>query len=159
MKSAKIRAKKPIPFEFILEQIDSLRPHTKPMFGCTGVYVGEKIILILRDKTEGDPDNGIWLATQPHFHESLKQDVPSMRSIHVFGPGPTAWQNLPKDSDSFEEEAIRVCELVLSGDERIGKIPASRKLRKTKSKPVSRRGRRVTTKGKTPKKSNQKRKG
>lgn len=127
-------AKKPIPFDFVLEELSSLNPRTNPMFGCTAIYVGEKIIFILRKK-EGGPteDNGIWLATTGEHHESLKKDFPHMRSIAVFGPGPTGWQVLPEDAADFEESVFRVCEFVKNQDPRIGKVPKA-KLRRGKRK-------------------------
>ncbi len=50
-----------------------------------------------------------------------------MRSIQVFGKKVTGWQVLPADAKDFEEAALRVCELVLAGDLRIGKIPGARR--------------------------------
>jgi hypothetical protein len=32
-----------------------------------------------------------------------------------------------EDDDDFEESAIKICEMVLHGDSRIGKIPKSKK--------------------------------
>src|ERR1700758_3820359 len=103
---------KNIPFSFVLEELADLEPYTKPMFGALGVYVGERIVLILRDKGEGDEDNGLWLATTGEHHESLQRELPSMRSIILFGPGPTGWQVLPSTAPDFEECAFRVCEMV-----------------------------------------------
>lgn len=100
------------------------------MFGCLALYSGEKIVLILREKEEGTEDNGLWLATTPEHHASLKKDFPSMRSIALFGPGPTGWQVLPSNDDGFEEAALKACKLVLRGDSRIGKVPKRKKLRK-----------------------------
>jgi hypothetical protein len=128
-------AKKPIPFDFVLEQLESLAPMTRPMFGCTSVYVGEKIVFILRLKSDESEDNGVWVATTPEHHESLRQDLPSLRSIGVLGPGITGWQILPFGEPDFEETVSRACELVLSGDPRIGKIPKPRKLKPRKLKP------------------------
>jgi hypothetical protein len=96
------------------------------MFGCLAVYVGVKIVLILREK-RGDSDNGVWLATTTEHHESLRQEFPNMRSIPVLGKAVTGWQVLPADSPDFEEAALRACELVLAGDPRIGKIPKTRR--------------------------------
>jgi hypothetical protein len=121
-----VAVKKPMPHDFVLEQLDSLSPYTKPMFGCTGVYVGDKIVVILREKTDFVVDNGVWLATIGECHESLRGEFSSMRSIEMFGPGPTGWQVLPSDSVDFEADALRACELILAGDVRIGKIPKSR---------------------------------
>jgi len=120
--------KKPknIAFEFVLEQLYTVGPIVKPMFGCHAVYVGNKIVLILRRKEVNKTDNGVWLATTHEHHKSLKKDFPSMRSIAVFGDG-SGWQNLPEDADDFEEAAIKACTLILKGDQRIGKVPKARK--------------------------------
>lgn len=121
------RKKKPIPHAFVLDELERLGPETKPMFGCVAVYVEEKIMLILRDKREPRADNGVWIATVPEHHASLRKELPSMRSISVFGPGVTGWQVLPADEETFEEEALRACELILAGDPRIGKVPGERR--------------------------------
>lgn len=114
---------KKIAFEFVLDALISLQPLIKPMFGCHAVYIGERIIFILRNRDSEPNDNGVWLATRPHYHESLRKELPSMRSIELFGGGETKWQNLPLDADDFEESVMHACEMVLKGDERIGKIP------------------------------------
>ena len=122
------KAKKPLPFAFVLDELDEAEPRTRPMFGGFSVYVGEKIVLILYDKPEAHPeDSGVWLATTGEHHESLARDLPSMRSIKIFGPGPTGWQVLPKSAPDFEEAVAKACRLILRGDPRIGKIPKPRR--------------------------------
>ena len=128
------KKRKAIPHLFVLDQLADLAPTTRLMFGCIAVYVEEKIVLILRDKPGGHPDNGVWLATSQDHHESLRIDFPNMRSIEVFGKKPTAWQVLPADSPDFEEAALHACELVFARDPRIGKIPAAK--RKPRAKTV-----------------------
>ena len=104
------------------------------MFGCTAIYVGEKIVLILRQRPTYERDNGVWLATTEEHHESLRKEFPNMRSIAVFEKPVTGWQVLPVSAPDFEESALRACELVLAGDPRIGKIPGKkRKLREKKN--------------------------
>lgn len=112
-----------IPFEFVLDYLAPANPSTRPMFGCQAIYIGNKIVMALRDKKESTSDNGIWLATTPEHHESLRKDFPSLRSIKIFGTGESSWQVLPKKANDFEESAIRVCGLILKNDPRIGKIP------------------------------------
>lgn len=120
--------KKPIPFDFIIEELFSLDPMVKPMFGAHAVYVHGKIVFILRNKITGDDDdNGVWIATIPDYHQSLKVELPSMRSIKIFGPGVTGWQIIPVDALTFESEVLHACQLVINGDIRIGKIPKPRK--------------------------------
>jgi len=121
------RSRKRAPHEFVLEALDSLSPYTRSMFGCLAVYVGEKIVLILRDKEKNADDNGVWLATTVEHHESLRREFPNLRSIGVLGKAVTGWQVLPADAPDFEEAALRACELVVAGDARIGKVPGKRK--------------------------------
>jgi hypothetical protein len=126
------RTRKPVPHEFVLDALAELSPRTNPMFGCLAVYVGEKIVLVLRDKTKPDADNGVWLATTEEHHASLRSEFPSMRSIGVFGKPVTGWQVLPASAPDFETAALHACELVIARDPRIGKVPKARTARKSK---------------------------
>jgi len=110
-----------IPFDFVLEQLYSANVEIRPMFGCFGLYVRNKIVLILRERKTSTPDNGVWLATSKEHHASLRGIFPSMRSIKVFGGKETNWQNLPADANDFEEMVIQACEMILRGDNRIGR--------------------------------------
>lgn len=139
---AELKPRKPVPYEFVLDALSKLDVRTNPMFGCLAVYVGEKIVLVLRDKLPRDADNGVWLATTHEHHDSLRSDFPSMRSIQVLGKKVTGWQVLPADSPDFEESAIHACELIAAGDERIGKIPDSRPRKKADSRVMSKASRR-----------------
>jgi hypothetical protein len=109
-----------VPHEFVLDALESVSPVTKPMFGCLAVYVKDKIVLILRDRSDERADNGVWLATREEDHASLQREFPNMRSIRMFGTPKTHWQVLPADASDFEESAVRACELVLARDARIG---------------------------------------
>jgi hypothetical protein len=134
----KLKIRKTLPFEFVLEALDGVDYRTRAMFGCTAVYTDDKIVLVLREKEDYVRDNGVWLGTTAECHESLKKDFPSMRSIELFGGRPTAWQNLPADSPDFEAAALKACALIRRGDPRIGKVPANKK-----RKPAPRRRRRA----------------
>lgn len=123
----RIKQRKAVPHEFVLDALASLSPYTRPMFGCLAVYVKDKIVLILRDKRDNTADNGVWLATTEEHHASLRREFPNMRSVQIFKKEPTAWQVLPADAADFEQAAVRACELVLAGDPRIGKVPGTRK--------------------------------
>jgi hypothetical protein len=121
-----VRRRKAVPHEFVLEAMSALSPRTRAMFGCLAVYVKDKIVLVLRDKHDQTADNGVWLATTEEHHESLHRDFPNMRSIQVLGKKVTEWQVLPADAPDFEESALRACELIATGDPRIGKVPGAR---------------------------------
>jgi hypothetical protein len=132
-----LKRRKPVPFEFVLDALSPLQPVTRPMFGCLAIYVGRKIVTILRDKgglrDTGGPDDGVWLATTMEHHESLRREFPNMRSIGVLGKAVTGWQILPADAPDFEESAMRACELIIARDPRIGKVPKSKKPRSAKA--------------------------
>jgi hypothetical protein len=122
-----LKPRKAVPYEFVLDALSPLCPWTRPMFGCLAVYVEDKIVLILRDKPSSAVDNGVWLATTPEHHESLRHDFPNMRSIKILGKKVTGWQVLPADAPDFEEAARLACELVLARDPRIGKVPGEKR--------------------------------
>jgi len=127
-----IKQRKALAHEFVLDALTPVSPWTRPMFGCTAIYVGEKIMLILRQKPSYQRDNGVWLATSHEHHQSLRQDFPNMRSIELLGEPVSNWQVLPIDAPDFEESAMRACELVIAGDLRIGRVPKSRKPKQDK---------------------------
>lgn len=128
----KVKERKRVPFEFVLDALAAVTPWTRPMFGCFAVYVGEKIVLILRDRADWQSDNGVWLATSAEHHESLRREFPHMRTIRLLGRKETHWQVLPAEAPDFEESAMRACELVCSADPRIGRVPKSRGSRRAK---------------------------
>ena len=121
-----------IPFSFILDYLLPLQPRIRPMFGCHAIYVGDKIVFIVRDKETELTCNGIWIATSHEHHKSLKKEFPSLQSVSVLNNGSreTGWQMVHAEADDFESSAIHACELVLRNDPRIGKIPKARKKKK-----------------------------
>lgn len=84
-------------------------------------------MLTLRHKENNRGDNGVWVATMPQHHESLKKDLPGMRPLGIFGFKNQGWQIIPEEADTFEESVTNLCELILKRDPRIGKIPKARK--------------------------------
>jgi hypothetical protein len=120
-----VRKTKAISFEFVLDELAGVEPWTRPMFGCTAVYVEEKIVFILRDKK--DRDDGVWIATTKEHHVSLRRELPNLRSITVLSVGESGWQVLPVDAEDFEESVLLACALVRAGDLRIGKVPKPRR--------------------------------
>ena len=130
-----VKKRKAVPHQFVLEALDGVAPETRSMFGCLAIYVGEKIVLILRDRRDSTADNGVWLATTEDHHESLRREFPNMRSIQVFRKKVTGWQVLGADTPDFEEAALRACELVIARDSRIGKVPGAKRPAKSAKNP------------------------
>jgi len=125
--------KKPasIPFDFVLERLGSCAPLVRPMFGCHAIYLGERIVMMLRNKENHEDDNGVWLAIAPEHHQSLKKIFPAMRPVRLLGERTSVWYNIPVACDDFEESVITACEMIIKNDPRIGKIP-KRKGKKTR---------------------------
>ena len=122
-----VKKHKAVPHQFVLDALAELPTETRTMFGCLAVYLGDKIVFILRDRRDPPADNGVWLATTEEHHESLAREFPSMRSIQLFGNKITGWQVLPADAPDFEQAALHACDLILARDPRIGKVPKSRR--------------------------------
>ncbi len=80
-----VKLRKSVPYEFVLEALSPLPIETRAMFGCLAVYVGDKIVLMLREKPKQKEDNGVWLATTKEHHQSLQREFPHMRSIQLLG--------------------------------------------------------------------------
>jgi hypothetical protein len=143
-----VKQRKPVPHEFVLDALAPLAPRTHPMFGCLAIYVGDKIVLILRDKRDRTADNGVWLATTEEHHQSLRREFPNMRSVQVLtkqvlGKKVTGWQVLPSDAEDFEQAALHACELVLAGDPRIGKVPGARRAKGSAAKKAAKSSKRA----------------
>jgi len=127
---------KPLIYPFVWEELESTfspeRLRMKPMFGCQGVYVDEKILFFFRRKPDGKTarDNGIWVAMQPEHSPSIAQQFPALRAIELFQnrgrQGFAGWLNLPDGEDGFEETALEICRLIAKGDPRLGKVPKPR---------------------------------
>lgn len=124
-----IQAKKPVPFRFVLEELEARQPLLKPMFGCQAVYFGEKLVLFLCDLDKWAEQKGLWLPTTPEHYASLAQEFSSARAVMPGKLGKSPWLLLPASAPDFEAQALRACELILQGDPRIGRIPKQKKLK------------------------------
>lgn len=129
---AKSAKRKSIPHPFILEALAPLNPEVRPMFSGHAVYIGDKIVFMLRESLKQPEDNGVWLVFAEDFDESrdpkiLRREFPSIRPIQLLGGAIKHWLLLPSDSPNFESEALKACDLLLAHDPRLGRIPESRK--------------------------------
>lgn len=124
--------RRPAPYPFILEALAPLEPEVRPMFSGFAVYVGDKIVLILRDSPKHPEDNGAWLVfseTANLADSSISRDFPSIRLIGLLGGKIGHWRLIPADSPTFESESLHACELLLRHDVRFGRVPQSRRSR------------------------------
>ena len=112
------------PFPFILDELSSIRPTVKRMFGFTSVYLDEKLLCSVRDSVKQPGSNGMWLYTTKEHIESLAREFPDLpkRQLWRSRAGDKAWIILASRLGNFEEYAFKACELILKGDQRIGRI-------------------------------------
>jgi len=125
------------PYPFVVEALAPLEPEVRPMFSGFAVYVGEKIVLMLRDSQKQPEDNGVWLVfseTANLADPGIRLDFPSIRLIQLLGGKISHWRLIPADSSNFESEALHACELLLKHDVRFGRVPQSRKTRPAKQR-------------------------
>src|SRR5580698_2996307 len=117
------------PYTFVLEALASLNPEVRRMFSGFAVYIGDRLVLMLRDHTKYPEDNGIWLVLSEAVDPadvSLSRDFPSIRAIRMLGNKINHWLLIPSVSADFEKEALEACELIRARDPRLGRIPQSR---------------------------------
>ena len=127
--------RKTAPYPFVVETLASLEPEVRPMFSGFAVYIGEKIVLMLRDSPKHPVDNGLWLVFSESANISdpaLIREFPSLRRIELLGGKIAHWLLIPSDSPTFESEALHACDLLLRHDSRFGRIPQSRKAKPPK---------------------------
>ncbi len=129
-----MKARRAVPFEFVLEELGGLDLHTRPMFGCTAVYVGSKIVLVLRKKEKMDADTGIWVCIPDEFVGDMKKRFPMLRGVSFFENEHSAWQNLPEENSSFEEVALELCGMIKKGTPLIGRVPKQKKPRSARKR-------------------------
>jgi hypothetical protein len=116
------------PFPFVLEELSSIRPTIKRMFGFTSVYLEEKLLCSLRDSVKQPGSNGMWLYTTTEHVDSLGREFPDLpkRQLWRSRNGDKAWVILAARLEGFEEYAFKACELILKGDRRIGRLTRGR---------------------------------
>jgi hypothetical protein len=118
--------KKQPPFPFVLEELVSLRPTIKRMFGFTHVYLEDRLLFSLRDSPKQPGTNGIWLYTTTEHVESLAKEFSHLPRRQLWRSKKNAWVILASTLEDFEEYAFKACELILTGDNRIGRISRRR---------------------------------
>lgn len=125
---AKPKAKPP--HAFVLEALTPLNPEVRRMFSGFAVYLGDRIVCMLRDHQKSPRDNGVWLVLSESADPAdrgLRREFPSIRSIELLGDKIGHWLLIPSDSPDFEIEALHACDLLLRRDPRLGRIPKSRR--------------------------------
>ena len=95
--------KRQVPFSFVLEELVSLRPTIKRMFGFTYVYLDDKLLFSLRDSLTRPGSNGMWLYTTAEHLDSLRSEFPQLSRRYLWRSGKSAWVILASRLEGFEE--------------------------------------------------------
>jgi hypothetical protein len=114
----------------VVEALAPLEPEVRRMFSGFAVYVGDRIVCMLREHAKAPRDNGVWLVLAEGVDPAdagLRREFPSLREIAMLGGKISHWLVIPSDGPTFEEEALRACERLLRRDGRFGRIPESRR--------------------------------
>jgi hypothetical protein len=119
-----------LPFPFVFSELESIRPTIKRAFGFTYVYLDEKLLCGLRHSNKQSNSNGIWLFTTTEHVDSLGQEFPQLPRRYLWRSKVNAWVVLPSRLEYFEEYAFKACELILDGDQRIGRLTRGQLARK-----------------------------
>lgn len=116
-----------VPFPFVLDELEAIRPVVKQMFGFTHVYLDDRLLFSLRDSTNRPDSNGMWLYTTVEHLEGLHREFPNLSKRYLWRSGKKGWVVLASKLEEFEENAFKACELILKGDRRIGRVTRGRK--------------------------------
>jgi hypothetical protein len=125
-----VKPKRNPPHSFVVEALAPLKPEVRRMFSGFAVYVGDLLVLMLRDHAKSVRDNGVWIVLSEGTDPSdrgLRREFPSLRLIELLGNKIGHWLVIPSDGDDFEVEALHACNLLLRHDVRLGRIPQSRR--------------------------------
>jgi hypothetical protein len=114
--------KKRIPFQFVLDELMSIRPVVKQMFGFTYLYLDDRLLFGLREQPAKPNTNGIWIFTEAEHLDSLRREFPLLSRHYFWKSGNKGWVVLTTKNENFEEYAYKACELVLRGDRRLGRV-------------------------------------
>jgi len=125
-----LKLKQKPPYPFVLDALMPMSPEVRRMFSGFAVYLGDRIVCMLRDSPKSPRDNGVWLVlseTANPADPKLRREFPSLRSIEILGGAIGHWLLIPSDGPDFETEALHACDLLLRHDPRLGRIPKSRR--------------------------------
>jgi hypothetical protein len=124
------KPKQKAPHAFVVDALMPLSPEVRRMFSGFAVYLGDRIVCMLRDHPKSPRDNGVWLVLSESADPAdaeLRREFPSIRSIELLGDKIGHWLLIPSDSPGFEAEALHACDLMLRRDSRFGRVPKLRK--------------------------------
>ena len=111
-----------IPYDYVLSYLYPLRPTVQKTFGCYGLRLDNKFIMLLRDRENQPEFNGVFVATKPEYYDELTKELHSSNMEFDIDGHYHSWIFISEDLDDFEDIVKKAAELIKNGDERIGGI-------------------------------------
>lgn len=119
------KKKKPNPFLWVVEPLQDEPSYIdKAMFGCRGIYLHGRLMLVLCSGAE--PWNGLLIPTDHQFHDAIRKDFKTVKQHPVL----KKWLYLREQQEDFESVAQDIVEAIRMNDQRFGVEPKERKKRK-----------------------------
>lgn len=119
------KKKKPSLLLWVVEPIQDEPSYIdKAMFGCRGIYLHGRLMLVICSGAE--PWNGLLIPTDHQFHAAIRKDFGTVKQHPVL----KKWLYLPEASEDFESVAQDIVEAVRMNDLRFGVEPKERKRKK-----------------------------
>jgi len=114
------------PFLWVVESIMEEPSYIdRAWFGCRAIYLHGRLMLVLCAGEE--PWNGLLIATEHKFHDSIREDFDYL----VQHPVLKKWLYLAETSEDFENVAMDIVEAIRIRDQRFGIEPKERKRKKS----------------------------
>jgi hypothetical protein len=110
-----------IPYDFVLTYLQPINPVIKKTLGAFGLFSGNMLLLLLRDRDNQPEFNGVFIPTEPAYFESLQGEIHRSKMKFDLDGRHDSWIFISEDLEDFEEKVKKACELIKAGDIRIGK--------------------------------------
>ena len=110
-----------VPYDFILRYLYPLRPKIVKMLGGYVLVLNDKILFMLREQEAQPEYNGVYIATEPDFYDTLESEIhSSLMEVDIDGLA-HSWLFVSEDLPNFDEKVKKACEMLKGGDTRLGK--------------------------------------
>lgn len=117
-----------VPYDYVLSFLYPLRPSIKKTFGCYGLILDHKWVMLLREQETQPEFNGVFVATKPEYYEELCNELHTSNMEFDIDGNYHTWIFISEDIEHFNDVVKKAIELIKSGDHRIGKeLPPKRR--------------------------------
>jgi len=110
-----------IPYDFVLQWLYPVRVEVKKRLNGYFLYHNGRLLMFLRDAEDFPEFNGIFIATQPQYFDSLSNDVHRSRMEFDLDSTKDSWIFISEDLEDFEAKVQKACDLIKANDERMGR--------------------------------------